>query len=389
MGANPHTVPTALLSAAASYASTASALLDANGIGNVLHDVPVIQAHHIFSKLRQGLSGPLDIVIRDAPELPSGVSSISQLYELVQRHQGLYFSVVSMFALVIYDYMLTLNMEVEFIWKSKSRFSAMNCLFFSNRYIPIIRCAIHLIFSFSPPTTPRKCGQLTDLNSWLTMVAMANVEILMLTRAWALYGKSRKIGFLLIGAWLLAVFTCGVIIRAPLPPIHGVVPIEPIAITPCDRPGPYKYMASYVIGLALELFSFSMMMGRIAYLSKRTKASNSSRRTAALPILQALQRHGAYYFAAVIFSMAFTVGAAFSKPLARTVVNSGMAVNLTSIACNRVIFAFRGLYLDFNTDNLRSRPIPPPSNRGKSVDDAERSLPDNGVMSTDADAYED
>ncbi|KAG8812785.1 hypothetical protein FRC19_002332 [Serendipita sp. 401] len=148
-------------------------------------------------------------------------------------------------------------------------------------------------------------------------------------------------------------------------------------------------MASYVIGLALELFSFSMMMGRIAYLSKRTKASNSSRRTAALPILQALQRHGAYYFAAVIFSMAFTVGAAFSKPLARTVVNSGMAVNLTSIACNRVIFAFRGLYLDFNTDNLRSRPIPPPSNRGKSVDDAERSLPDNGVMSTDADAYED
>ncbi|KAG8794708.1 hypothetical protein FRC17_008237 [Serendipita sp. 399] len=87
--------------------------------------------------------------------------------------------------------------------------------------------------------------------------------------------------------------------------------------------------------------------------------------------------------------MAFTAGCAFSKPLARIVINGGMALTLTSIACNRVIFAFRGLLTEFNEGQSRSRPNPPPSHRGKFVDDTNRTQEENGVFTTDAEALDD
>ncbi|PVF95220.1 hypothetical protein CPB86DRAFT_799902 [Serendipita vermifera] len=284
-----------------------------------------------------------------------------EVEKFMHLHKAFLYSTVAMTCLIIYDYVITFDMEVEYIWKSKIKISLTNFLFFLNRYFPIVRAVTFLVFSFRPPHSPRSCQYGTDFNSWSTMLNVATVEILMLTRTWALWGGSRAVGFILLGFFLIACVACGFVIQITIKSIPGVIPLPPVMLLPCDRPSPYKYMITYSIGLALELISFGFMMGRIAYLENRTVVGpRNSRRLqgAMVPLIKALALHGTYYFFVVIFTMTFSLLSAFVEKLARAVINAGISPTLTSIACNRVIFALHGTYLSIREPNAgdTSRP---------------------------------
>ncbi|KIM30833.1 hypothetical protein M408DRAFT_271241 [Serendipita vermifera MAFF 305830] len=263
-------------------------------------------------------------------QLPPEITSLAQLEELVlYQSRNFLYSTVAMFTLLFYDYLITLNMEAKYIWASKDRISLTNALFVLNRYLPILRAFGYMVFSLRPPQEDPTCSAWTDANSYTTMISIGVVEILMGLRTWALWGKSRLIGIILLSVFVAAVCTSIVTVNLRLPPIRGIIPLAPTSILPCDRPSPYKYVLSYCAALVVELTTFVFMMGRIFHLIIKSKSQSRSRsgsirnRSLALPIIRGLQRHGMSYFMAVIFVMAFTVISSYSSRLARMIVNAG------------------------------------------------------------------
>lgn len=72
-------------------------------------------------------------------------------------------------------------MEAKYIWGSKNRISLTNVLFVLNRYLPLFRAFGFLIFSLRPPHDDQLCSDLTDVNSYATMLNVAIVESLSLS----------------------------------------------------------------------------------------------------------------------------------------------------------------------------------------------------------------
>lgn len=68
------------------------------------------------------------------------------------------------------------NMEVTYIWKARPKITLTNCLFFVNRYLPILRAFAFTIFSFYPSSDQVICDRWIDFNSYCTMINVATGE---------------------------------------------------------------------------------------------------------------------------------------------------------------------------------------------------------------------
>ncbi|EDR02800.1 uncharacterized protein LACBIDRAFT_295379 [Laccaria bicolor S238N-H82] len=93
----------------------------------------------------------------------------------------------------LYDYLLTLGMEVELVWSSKGTF--MKVLYFAQRYLPFVDAvALCLLNQLSTAIDPRACK----------MVEKARGFVLTL-RVWAVWERSSRVGLALSILFFLAV----------------------------------------------------------------------------------------------------------------------------------------------------------------------------------------
>jgi hypothetical protein len=111
-----------------------------------------------------------------------------------------------------------------------------------------------------------------------------------LLRAWALWNRRRDVGIFFIAVccggvtaaitifWNRSLVSTG----RPTQPLDEkandglkylpqVVPLPPYTVAPCYRPSPYKYVAAYIIALAVECISLIFMLGRVVWLGSGIK----------------------------------------------------------------------------------------------------------------------
>ncbi|PFH49733.1 hypothetical protein AMATHDRAFT_147036, partial [Amanita thiersii Skay4041] len=105
----------------------------------------------------------------------------------------------------IYDYLLTLHLEVKLIWRSK--WTVVRLLYHVVRFIPFV--SIILILSMGLEVSMELCESTLSLGASFSEVAFVRMLAVILTlRIWAIWDRNRYLGYALpaffISLWAFA-----------------------------------------------------------------------------------------------------------------------------------------------------------------------------------------
>jgi len=102
------------------------------------------------------------------------------------------YAAVAFVMILLYDYVLTFGEEVEFIWKQK--ISVGSILFLFNRYMPMIDLVIAMnSYTNRAIQQDKFCLPWVRIDVWITVLCVGIIDVLLLLRTWALWGRSRTI----------------------------------------------------------------------------------------------------------------------------------------------------------------------------------------------------
>ncbi|KAG2139180.1 uncharacterized protein EDB93DRAFT_703569 [Suillus bovinus] len=105
--------------------------------------------------------------------------------------------IVAAFVGVTYDWALTFGQEVELFWKQ--RWSLMTVLYLGVRYLGICFVALDMLSNVvTVSLTDMVSWIMHIIQSWMTSLAFAMLWVIMITRLYAMYQRSRKILIFLI-----------------------------------------------------------------------------------------------------------------------------------------------------------------------------------------------
>ncbi|KDR79537.1 hypothetical protein GALMADRAFT_154408 [Galerina marginata CBS 339.88] len=105
------------------------------------------------------------------------------------------------FVILYYDYFLTVQDEYDRYWLSARKFTFGWTLFFINRYVVILGNipVMYLYFwSGSEPDRLQRCLTIGDYHEFLIVVSQVVIGSIVILRTRAIYGRSRRILFLLV-----------------------------------------------------------------------------------------------------------------------------------------------------------------------------------------------
>jgi len=126
----------------------------------------------------------------------------SGMFIQVLEHQRLIldYMYVSATAILIYDYLVTLHLEVEFIWFS--RWTYTKVLFLLIRYIALASTILMLHNQIFLDLSEQNCKKVFPVVGYTMIVQMCLAEFVIAIRTWAVWNR-RKIIFVIIGIPLL------------------------------------------------------------------------------------------------------------------------------------------------------------------------------------------
>lgn len=103
-----------------------------------------------------------------------------------------YFDVAGV-AMFLYDYFLTIGMEVDLVWSSKWGF--MKVLYLLQRYLPFVDAAILcFLHQFSRTINPSTCSVVEKLRGYLIITGICLSELILTLRAWAVWRRDGRLG---------------------------------------------------------------------------------------------------------------------------------------------------------------------------------------------------
>ncbi|ETW76421.1 hypothetical protein HETIRDRAFT_429889 [Heterobasidion irregulare TC 32-1] len=110
------------------------------------------------------------------------------------------YSIAGIAALLVYDYICTLDQEIEFVWSGP--WSLGKFLFLANRYSPFIDTfiSLHLLTSFE---SPEHCLAQFKVVAWLITLGTLLSEAILMLRTYAIWDRKRWVQVLLLCILLL------------------------------------------------------------------------------------------------------------------------------------------------------------------------------------------
>ncbi|EDR00568.1 uncharacterized protein LACBIDRAFT_313218 [Laccaria bicolor S238N-H82] len=124
------------------------------------------------------------------------VSDINQLVEYVGAMRLVTYFNVSAAAMLVYDYFLTLGMEVDLVWLSA--WGPMKVLFIVQRYLPFIDAAtFSLINQLLTTINPSVCKKIANAQAVLSVTGCILSELILTLRVWAVWKRSKFLGIAL------------------------------------------------------------------------------------------------------------------------------------------------------------------------------------------------
>ncbi|KAF9035060.1 hypothetical protein BDZ89DRAFT_1130522 [Hymenopellis radicata] len=131
-------------------------------------------------------------------------SQLLALFEALQHQQLVTYFEISGTALYVFDYLLTLEQEVELIWGS--RWTLTKLLYLFTRYSPFIDVGLFLSHQVTPNMSGKTCLLIFKVNNWMSTAGMVLAEVILTLRTWAVWNRPR---FLTVS--MLTLFSASVI----------------------------------------------------------------------------------------------------------------------------------------------------------------------------------
>ncbi|KAF8907223.1 hypothetical protein CPB85DRAFT_1312162 [Mucidula mucida] len=148
----------------------------------------------------------------------SEISSLSmdtqahpQVLALIPVLQLVSYFEVSASALYLFDYLLTLSEEIEFIWHAK--WNIIKILYLLTRYLPFVNIAVAMWSQFTPNMSLEDCLVSHRMSSWIIVLGISFAEVLLTLRTWAVWNRQPYLT-LAMSALFIAVMISGLVVVA-------------------------------------------------------------------------------------------------------------------------------------------------------------------------------
>ncbi|KAH7925428.1 hypothetical protein BV22DRAFT_1033983 [Leucogyrophana mollusca] len=134
------------------------------------------------------------------------------------------YTAVAATAILVYDYFLTVELEIKHIWPAP--WSILKVLYLSTRYSPFMD-TIPMMYHFFPGMTEHTCRIAVWFGGTLYTIGISTSELILMLRTWAVWRRSPKI------AWLLGV----VYVTISVPAYYASISyVESIVYAPSSPP---------------------------------------------------------------------------------------------------------------------------------------------------------
>ncbi|KAF9233863.1 hypothetical protein BU15DRAFT_15352, partial [Melanogaster broomeanus] len=109
---------------------------------------------------------------------------------------------LSGFSFLVYDHILTFDEEVKFVWQAP--WTVTKVTFLANRYGNLIaQGSVHVIEAIHHSSTEQLCRRFNTFVSIHMLLGSESIHILVLLRAWAIWGCERRMAIRLISAYVV------------------------------------------------------------------------------------------------------------------------------------------------------------------------------------------
>ncbi|KAF9534351.1 hypothetical protein CPB83DRAFT_902292 [Crepidotus variabilis] len=242
---------------------------------------------------------------------------------------------VSAAALVLlyYDYVLTLSDEIERYWMPNRKITIASALFYMNRYLSLLGHLPNIVEYFWISTDPERltvCTRLISAHYYTTVVIQIVIGAMLFVRTKALYGRDRRILYLLsisaiiiigYGGW--SVFTA---------PSMSYVPgdlLEDGCFFPISNETARRFANAWT-----AMLSFDVLVCFLTLYKAFTMAS-----TGASSVLDIIVRDGSLHFGVMVVAcisviVSFHVSPDYLKGLTGTLTNILSSVMVTRLMLN-------------------------------------------------------
>ncbi|CAA7267486.1 unnamed protein product [Cyclocybe aegerita] len=175
-----------------------------------------------------------------------------------------YFNVASS-AILIYDWFLTIPLEVATIWRSK--WSLTKVLFITTRYIAYLQLVDIVYYYPRSPTgteqltsAPKVCQITYEIHTWSVAIGVGAGEALLSLRTWAVWGSSRKMGVFLGILWIITWSSAFALVVMFLQKIqYGVTPLTSYVVCYATARSSTTIFWTWVIFLLWNTLMFVLM----------------------------------------------------------------------------------------------------------------------------------
>ncbi|KAK7046448.1 hypothetical protein R3P38DRAFT_2873854 [Favolaschia claudopus] len=167
--------------------------------------------------------------------------------------QATRFSQLASSAIIMFDHIITLDKEVELIWKRP--WAAGKVIFIINRYYTMISLCVHeyyctLLHSLN-------CIRFFQWQGWTGLIACMIAEVILQMRLYALYFLSKRVLILMASAFILSSASSAVILGTVLHRIKAHAhPLPPTPTTFCAP----SNVPSYFFAFWIPIISFESLL---------------------------------------------------------------------------------------------------------------------------------
>lgn len=228
-----------------------------------------------------------------------------------------YLALIS-FAILYYDYLLTLSMEVDYFWKQQRWFSWTSLLFILNRYMAVFG-VIPIAMEFFADLSSDQC-HLQTVHQAISAATQAVVSALLVIRTYALYNRSKR-----MLAVLLVVYAIGAVagIWSVTASNTSATSVSDVSTTSCNNLLT-ALQSDYLVAPwgAMLLFDTTIF---VLTLYKSVGLLRLAPRS--VPILQVMLRDGTIYFAVlmvvnIVNILTFLLGNAYTRGMGTSLINA-------------------------------------------------------------------
>ncbi|THH13664.1 hypothetical protein EW146_g6583 [Bondarzewia mesenterica] len=185
---------------------------------------------------------------------------------------------VCAFTILVYDYTLTFEYEVKYMWNSKC--SLIKVLFFATRYPAFMDMSLVLYHQFGHNLSADLCSQLYQATGWMFIGGVAIAMVIIMLRTWAIWGRMKTIGCGLVSLFIITLApACTLLARfikslsfIPISTLGSLTDGRGCLVTRADE----TILGGYICLTVFDTVIVLLTIIKVIRLRKRRKASSST-----------------------------------------------------------------------------------------------------------------